>query len=252
MTEQFEDFFHKAISQALNWKEGQPPSAIYEALALVCVSEALAKLSEVRKADRDALARLGRRALLQAGGRTDEEAEALALVLPLARRGLAFLAGTAPANGRDGAAIYLTHPGPSELVAMTRGKPDAFGAASVALHVLQCAPCAADLSLLERVREPAGISLRAAAADLSPMLSPTEGHSVGTCEALSAEAVLFDGGVLAVYANEPLAVRLVVEGGTTDDMRPGYWSGRVPQDTATLDATLYVGDKTTTWKIRLH
>lgn len=259
----FASIFETAISRANAWTEGQDPATVYEALALVCVAQALSLLASVSKIDRDSLIKVGRRSLLQAGGRSDEDAEALALVLPVARLGLSLLVGLSTSRGsstsvtgatlpdEQGAPVFLTHPSPRELVAMTHAEPDAFSAAQVAAHLGRCMECAGEVSLLARTREVAKVPLRAAASNLSPMMSPTEGRSLGTCSDLPAEAVLFDGGLLAVYAQDALAVRLVVEGGTTDDMRPGYWAGRVPVDADSLDATLFVGDKSVPWKIRL-
>ena len=80
------------------------------------------------------------------------------------------------------------------------------------------------------------------------MIDPAEGHPIGALDAVGAEAILFEGPVdpaherrIAVYAEDPSPLRLVAEGLTTEDVREGYWIGRVADGLERLEAVLHVG-----------
>lgn len=236
------------------WQGGQDPMCVFEALAYAAVLDAVRALDAVAIDERTALVRTARRALLQAGGRSDEEAEALALVLPLAKRGLLALETRAGSGAHEQsvATTFQTHPSATEIVAMCNGRPDAFGAASVAVHAEACARCAGEVRLLGETVGEAETPLLAAAADLAPMLSPMNGKRVGVCDELHAEAILFGGRTIAVYANDDVAVRLVADGCVTRDMRPGYWAGELSSEAASVEATLHVGDKSARISLRFN
>lgn len=243
-----------AVVRAKAWQPGSDPVPVFEALAYASVLDAVRALGSVPSADRDTLVRAARRALLQTGGRSDEDAEALGLILPLAKRGLLALErqNTGATSGSSSATAFRTHPSATDIVAMTNGLPDAFGSAAVAQHAGACATCASELELLSQTEVTHAAPLLAAAADLEPMLNPTEGTRVGVCEALHAEAIYFGDGTLAIYADDDAAVRLVAEGCVTRDMRPGYWVGKLEDAKSPLDATLYVGEESARIALRFN
>jgi len=60
-----------------------------------------------------------------------------------------------------------------------------------------------------------------------------------------------DGARLAIYAEEPDPLRLVAPELTTEDVREGYWIGRVAPHTVHVSAVLHVGDRSQPWDLTL-
>jgi hypothetical protein len=193
---------------------------------------------------------------------TDEDAaDARRLLIALASEGVRVLSGSTPAeptraspvNAPPGRGADAWHPPPAALVAMTRGRPDPIAAGAVASHVLRCAACEAALDVVS-LTEAAPTPLRAAAASPPAMLAPGDGRLLARRAAPDAEAFAFDGAPetrLAIYVDTSQPVHYLAEGVTTDDMRPGYWSGRCARTTTRLEGTLHVGDAAEDWALDL-
>lgn len=253
-------------AHALEWRSGDDPEPVLEALALTVALELTGELERAPRADREALRKLGQRALLQLGGQEldEDDLEALRLCAALARDGLRALSepsGSAEPVTVDGADTRLLVP-PSELVRLLRGELDGFAAASLVRKVRRSEAAMAELRTLLALRSSATAShaaasdrpLSLAAASASPVLDPARGRPVGTLATVGAEAVLFVDGEsrrLAVYAEEPDALRLLAEELTTEDVREGYWVGRVSAGAVRLEAVLEIGDRTEPWVLDL-
>lgn len=246
--------WQRAVKCAAAYGDAASVEPMLEAAALAVVLELEGSLSRVPERERRAVRDAARRALLRARrgpDDDDDDAESMHVAAGLAREGLRALTGEPPATGELRAGAGAWHPPASALIAMRRGAPDGLAAASVALHVGRCAACAAAL----QVSSGGGAALlRAAAASAAPMLAPQSGRIVGTRDAPGAEAVVFDdasGVLLAIYASEPVPVRYVGTGVTTEDMRAGYWAGRCAPGLLRLDGTLHVGESAVPWVIVL-
>jgi len=219
-----------------------------EALSLVHVLEAEGGLARLTPARRAALRALAPRILALPRGDEDH-----AIVLALARAALAALGGRRSSPPRS--PLHVTD---RALVAMRDGKPDPLAAGLAAAHVLGCASCRARLGVLRTVDvEPAPRSARpllAAADSAPPMRRPASGRRLGAIAAHGVEAVLFeDGGArrVAVYASEPVAVRLVADGLTSEHASPGYWIGKLAARVRRIDAVLHVGRTRARWRLDL-
>lgn len=256
---QLEAMWRRALACAAAYGESASVEPVLEAAALGVVLELTGALSRIPERERHTVRDAARRALLRAptGAQEDDDeergddADALRLAVALAREGVRALAGKPSAASERPQEPSAWHPPAGALLAMSRGAPDALAAASVALHVRRCAACATALQVSSGRAESAG-RLRAAAASAGPMLAPHGGRAVATRSAPDAEAVAFDdarGVLLAIYTSEPLPVRYVADGLTTQDMRPGYWSGRCAPGVTRLDGTLHVGETAAAWAI---
>ncbi|MCZ7683859.1 MAG: hypothetical protein M5U28_35880 [Sandaracinaceae bacterium] len=142
---------------------------------------------------------------------------------------------------------------PGDLARLLAGRLDGFAAGSLALRVRRSPEALAELGALSRLGQRGERTLALAAAEASPVLDPAGGRSVGTLAALGAEAVLFEGPArrLAVYAEDPEPLRLVAPELTTEDVREGYWIGRVAEGARRVEAILHVGDRAEPWVIEL-
>jgi hypothetical protein len=257
---ELEAVWQRAVACATAYDDSAPLESALEAGALGVVLEATGALTRVPERERRTVRDAARRALLRAapGAQAEDDddaddADALRLAATLAREGVRALAGKPRAAEGARASVDAWHPPASALVAMKRGAPDGFAAASVALHVARCAACAAALRLSSG-RADAALELRAAASTAAPMLAPHEGRVVATRDAPAAEAIAFTdalGELVAIYTSEALPVRYVAEGLTPLDMRPGYWSGRCASGARRFDGTLHVGETVIGWVLDL-
>ncbi|MCC6877699.1 MAG: hypothetical protein IT378_25545, partial [Sandaracinaceae bacterium] len=140
---------HAQAAQA--WEPGRELEPVLGALALTVALELTGELGRVARAEREALKRVGQRALLHVGATDDEdELEALRLSAALARDGLRALSGRPPA---DGAPSGLPVPA-EELVRLAEGRLDGLSAGALAIRIRRDPRARAELSLLLELREP--------------------------------------------------------------------------------------------------
>ncbi len=258
--------------EAQAWSPGEELDPVLEALALTVALELTGGLHDTAAGERAALRKLGQRALLQVGGQDldEDELEALRMCAALARDGLRALrdaAGEAStggpatishagADGAEGAPDTRVVIPPADLTRLLRGELDGFAAASLAMKVRRSAAAQAELSTLLRLHagEPAR-TLALAAASAEPVLDPARGRMVGVLPELGAEAVLFEvpgePRRLAIYAEDPAPLRLLATELTTEDVREGYWVGRLADGAQRVEATLEVGEQAATWTLDL-
>jgi hypothetical protein len=238
---------------AARWTSGDDPEPVLEALAYSVALELTDDLRAVPGAERDALRKVGQRALLHLGGqeRDEDELEALRMCASIARDGLRALSGRPPPEEPALDARVLLPPG--DLTRLLRGELDGFAAGSLAMKARRSEAARAELRTLNALARPAERHLALAAADAAAVLDPAAGRPLGALPEAGAEAVLFEGPPrrLAVYAEDPAALRLVAPELTTEDVREGYWIGRVDEGAARIEATLHVGDRSHPWTLSL-
>lgn len=243
----------RLADEAVGWRSGDDPEAVLEALACTVALELTGDLGRVPGDARDTLRKVGQRALLHLGGqeRDEEELEALRMCASIARDGLRALSGR-PRPEEPEASTRVTIP-PGDLTRLLAGGLDGFAAGSLAMRVRRSEAARAELRALRALSRPVERTLSLAAADAAAVLDPAAGRPVGTLDALGAEAVLFEGPPrrLAVYAEDPAALRLVADELTTEDVREGYWIGRVAEGVTRLEATLHVGERSEPWVLDL-
>jgi hypothetical protein len=245
--------------RASEWQSGEAPDAVLEALALSVALELTGDLAYVPQHERDRLRQLGQRALLHLGalpGEDEEDVEARRLCAVVARDGLRALASrTIPVEPElealsvSGVALVP----PSEVRRLLSAELDGFASGSLAMRIRRSKQALGELRWMRRMGQPEERAIRLAAAEAIPVLDPAMGRVVGRLEALGAEAVLFEGAPrrLAVYAEEPHALRLVAAELTTEDVREGYWIGRIADDAERVDATLHAGEQSVPWILML-
>lgn len=243
--------------KAAEWQPGEDPASVLEALALSVALELTGDLARLPPSERDRLRKLGQRALLHVGGAIDEddedELEARRLCAAIARDGLRALSSRPlPEEKALPSRARSTIP-PADLARLVAGRLDGFAAGSLAMRVRRSREALAELATLRRMSEPEERTIALAAAEAAAVLDPAEGRAVGTLEAIGAEAVLFEGPPrrLAIYAEDPEPLRLVAPELTTEDVREGYWIGRVAEGARRIEATLHVGDRAEPWIIEL-
>ena len=270
MSEQLIHQWRRSAEELASWRSGDDPEPVLEALALTAALELTSELGQVPSAERDGLRRLGQRAMLQIGGpdRDEDELEALRMCAAIAREGLRALAGRPPEDaergpGRD---VRVLIP-PGDLVRLLRGELDGFAAGSLAIQVRRSEPAMAELRMLTQLREPTSNEaspevelapeadaqvFSLAAAGTEAVLDPAGGRALGVHPTLGVEAVLFrdeHSCRLALYAESPAPLRLVAPELTTEDVREGYWIGRVQDGRDEVEATLHVGEESTPWML---
>lgn len=242
-------------ARALGWTAGEDPLPVLEALALSVALELTGDLSQVPGAERDGLRKVGQRALLFVGAPIDDEdeLEALRMCAELARDGLRALANRPLEDEAPCPIDARKTTSPGDLVRLLGGRLDGFAAGSLAIRVRRSEAALGELRALARLAAPAPRTLALAAADPGVVLDPAEGRAVGSLAALGAEAVLFEGTPrrLAVYAEEPHPLRLVAAELTTEDVREGYWIGRVAEGARCIEATLHAGERAERWRLDL-
>jgi hypothetical protein len=188
----------------------------------------------------------------------EEDVEALRLSAAIARDGLRALSSRSlPDEPRAPIDVRTTIP-PTDLVLLLAGRLDGLAAGSLAMRIRRSDAALGELRALTRLSRPEERSLALAAADPAAVLDPATGRAIGALPALGAEAVLFDGTPrrLAVYAEDPYPLRLVAPELTTEDVREGYWIGRVSDGAARIEAALHVlhedeGDRVERWVLDL-
>ncbi len=246
--------WRERAARAAEWQAGEDPEGVLEALALSVALELTSDLARVPAAARDSLRRVGQRALLHVGaapGADEDELEARRMAAAIARDGLRALAGRAR-PGEPEIDARKTVPS-ADLARLLAGRLDGFAAGSLAMRVRRSPHALSERKALVRASEPEERTLALAAAEASPVRDPAGGRTVGTLEPVGAEAVLFEGPEprLAVYAEDPAPLRLVGPGLTTEDVREGYWIGRIHAGVRRIEATLHVGDRVEPWVIDL-
>ncbi len=269
MTDRLFEQWRACAEAAADWRSGDDPEPVLEALALTVALELTSVLGRVPLADRGALRNLGQRAMLQLGGpeRDEEELEALRMCAAIAREGLRALAGRPPTRPPEDAPPRrdlrpLIPPG--DLTRLLRGELDGFAAGSLAIQIRRSEPAMAELRMLIRSSEatsasesadpsrPAVETIALAAAGPQAVLDPAQGRALGVHPTFGVEAVLFEEEGrcrLALYAEEPDPLRLVAAELTTEDVREGYWIGRVAQGRTSVQATLHVGERSEIWDL---
>jgi len=240
---------------ALEWQAGDDPAPVLEALALSVALELTGDLPQLPAAERDRLRKVGQRALLFVGAAAGDEddLEAIRMSAAVARDGLRALAGR-PLSEEPPAAIdpRWTTP-PSELARLLGGRLDGLAAGSLAIRIRRSDAAVGELRALARLAAPEGRTIALAAADSAAVLDPADGRMIGTLPALGAEAILFEGEPrrLAVYAEDPFPLRLVAPELTTEDVREGYWIGRVKDGAKRIEAVLHAGERDERWVLDL-
>lgn len=254
MTERLIQKWRDDARRATQWRSGDDAEPVLEALALTVALELTGDLGRVAREERDALRKVGQLAMLQLGGpdRDEDELEALRMCAAIARDGLRALGGRPlpdePAIEGD---VRVIIP-PSDLTRMLGGQLDGFAAGALAMRVRRSEAALAELSTLIRLAAPAGEEkIALAAAEAAAVLDPAGGRLLGTHPTLGVEAYLFEGSELrlALYAEEPDPLRLVAPELTTEDVREGYWIGRVADGVRRIEATLHVGDRAEPWAL---
>lgn len=240
------------------WASGEDPEPVLDVLALSVALELTGALARVPSAERDALRKVGQRALLQIGGpdRDEDELEALRMCAAIARDGLRALGGKPPPEERAASRDLRVLIPPGDVIRLVRGDLDGFAAGSLAMTIRRSEQAMAELRTFTRLEEPEERPLSLAAAEAAAVLDPQQGRAIGLHPTLGVEAVLFpdagSGARLAIYAEEPDSLRLVAPELTTEDVREGYWIGRVAPNTVHLRAVLHVGDSSQPWDLSLE
>lgn len=240
---------------ALTWEAGENPAPVLEALALSSALELTGDLAHLPAGERDRLRRIGQRALLFVGAalEDEDEIEALRMSAALARDGLRALTGRPLAEESVPTIDPRWTTSPGELVRLLGGRLDGLAAGSLAIRIRRSPNALGELRALARLSTETERPIALAAADAAAVLDPAAGQVVGTLEALAAEAVLFEGEPrrLAVYSEDPAPLRLVAPELTTEDVREGYWVGRIQEGVRRIEAILHAGEHTEPWVIEL-
>jgi hypothetical protein len=249
--------WRERAAQAERWNAGEDPEPVLEVLALSVALELTGDLAELSSVERDRLRKVGQRALLHVGGpmgeADEDELDALRMSASIARDGLRALSSRAlPAEETPSLDVRITIP-PGDVVRLLSGRLDGFAAGSLAMRIRRSERATAELRMLRRASAPEERKIALAAADSAAVLDPSGGRRIGLLEALGAEAVLFEGMPrrLAVYAEEPAPLRVVAPELTTEDVREGYWIGRVADGAQKIDAVVHAGDRSERWVLDL-
>lgn len=260
MRERFERAWAERVQRVRQWRRGDDPTPVLEALAQAVVWHLVDAIDAVSPEDRAALEEIAPAAVAAAreqamAGPGDREAwlEAVAL----AELGRRLLGGEARPD-LAGLPSDLRRPTPRRLAAMLDGRLDGLSAATCAVWCLRHAPEEARLLWTlggEPVEPAAGEDepILVAAAEPEPMRAPDEGRVVATLGAPAVEAVWFAADrQLALYAADEVYVTFTAPGVTTRDLRPGYWLGTVDApETVALSGQLRVGDRVSRWDLSL-
>ena len=135
MTERLIERWRDDAGRATRWESGEDPEPVLEALALTVALELTGDLGRVPRGERDALRKVGQRAMLQLGGADldEEDLEALRMCAAIARDGLRALGGRPlpeePAPAED---VRVVIPA-GDLSRLLGGDLDGFAAGSLAL-----------------------------------------------------------------------------------------------------------------------
>lgn len=247
--------WRELAARALEWRAGDDPAPVLEALALSVALELTGDLPHARVAERDALRKVGQRALLFVGAPVEDEddLEALRMSAAIARDGLRALSGRALPDEEPAAIDPRWTIAPGDLVRLFGGRLDGLAAGSLAMRARRSDAALGELRALSRLARPEERTLALAAAEAAAVLDPADGRPIGTLPALGAEAILFEGAPrrIAVYSEDPFPLRLVAPELTTEDVREGYWIGRVKGGAIRIEAVLHAGDRVEPWLLDL-
>jgi hypothetical protein len=232
----FERAKDRALSPAGDETARERTEWVLEATSYVVALEVIGRVGSIVRADRDALAGRARRTLLSLGGLVSEgdedDRDALDLAARYAREGLRAL-GSQVADSRPGDA---PPPPMRDLVRLVRGELDGFASADVALRVRGSVRATVELArMVPSVATPAASRFRLAADSLSvdapavALRDPRDGRAIGSqsLDEGALEAFVFPDGVIAIYADPPLPLRVTAVGVTGASMEqrassPGY------------------------------
>jgi hypothetical protein len=245
------------LERALAWKPGADPEPVLEALGYVLVLKVAGKRDWLPPSQARSLRKIGAECLLSLDTQEGDEEDRIIIerIADQARSALFWLEHP---KKRLNVRAADVHPSDARLVRVLNGRVDGLTAGEVACHVIRCPECAGRVELVmttdRLARADEGLAL--AAASPASVRPPSEGRTVGTRKRpAAAEAVLFAekgrAPRLAVYADEMVSVRVVAEGVKTETALAGYWMGRVKRGVDRLTATVYIGDRTFTWKLDL-
>lgn len=255
MTERLIRRWRDDARRATEWRTGDDPEPVLDVLALTVALELTGDLGRIARDERDALRKVGQLAMLQLGGadRDEDELEALRMCAAIARDGLRALGGRPlpeEPSAREDVRVIVP---PSDLTRLLRGELDGFAAGALAMRVRRSASALAELGTLRRLAAPASAeTIALAAAEAAAVLDPAGGRFLGAHPVLGVEAYLFEGAAgvrLALYAEDPDALRLVAPELTTEDVREGYWIGRVAGGARAIHAVLHAGDRSEPWDL---
>lgn len=251
MTDALRGAWRERARGASEWRSGQDPEVVLDALALSVALELTGDLSRVPIQERDALRRVGQRSLLQIGDPSldEEELEALRMCAAIARDGLRALGGR-PLPDEPACDARVLIP-PADLVRLLRGELDGYAAGALAMRVRRSREATAELRTLLRLEAPRERTLSLAAAGAAAVLDPGAGRKVAVHPS-GVEAVLFEDDAvtrLAIYSEAPDPLRLVAPELTTEDVREGYWVGRVAGDARSVRAALHIGERVEEWEL---
>jgi hypothetical protein len=245
------------LERALSWQPGDDPEPVLEALGYVLVLKVVGKRDWLPPAQAKLLQKVGAQVLLALDTSAGDEDDRVVMnrVADQANSALFWLKHP---NKRLNVRSAEIHPSDARLVRVLNGQADGLTAGEVASHVTRCSACTERVELVlttdRLARDDEGLAL--AAASPASVRPPSEGRTIGTRKRpTAAEAVLFEekgrAPRLAVYADEMVSVRVVAEGIKTENALAGYWLGRVKRGIERLEATIHIGDRSFTWKLKL-
>lgn len=244
MNPRLREHFHTLCARAARDTE-----ATVNALGYLIWLDALGDKPPIARATVTALSRRAERALLDLQQPADGSLEgiedhthAVGSVAQLLRVGLRILNG-GRANVGEFHATTL-HPPSGTLARMLEAKADGLTAGRYGLHVLGCERCRSVIAALPTPTHKVALDapMLLAASPSTHVRAPEGGRVLARIKTPPSEAVLFndrDSRRLAVYATSTDAVRIVAEGVTTEDTRPGYWIGRIDGDVSVINATIH-------------
>lgn len=251
--------FHEQATHALRWTQGRDPTPVLDALGSALFLHVAGELQLTDSATRRRLAAIGSQVLLvkvqvaDARREGDDDSDDLAAagetVTRIARAGLAALSGRKVEMERS----TRIHPPTLTLTRMFHGDADGFTAGRYAAHIVGCEACQGRLDALRFVQstERSSEDWSVAAAASAQVRDPGGGRKVGALKQPPLEAVLFADGRLAVYADSNDPLRVVAEGVTTEQTLGGYWLGRIPEASKSIDAVVHFGGAEHRWRITL-
>jgi len=230
---------------------GRDIDSLLDAFGYLIWLTALGETPDMPRASTPALRRLAQRALLaqHADDQLDDpedRAHANKSVAEILRVGVRILDAGRATNNDVHHDIHPTalHPPTATLARMFEGKADGLTTGRYALHMLGCARCQNLLKALPADRSNVALAapIQLAASPTARVRAPADGRVVAKLKTPKAEAVLFqdpDARRLAVYTSSTEPLRIVADGVTTEDTRPGYWIGRLASNVREIDGTVH-------------
>ncbi|MFW6066981.1 MAG: hypothetical protein ACOC97_01485 [Myxococcota bacterium] len=263
MHERLQRAWAERVHRASQWRRGEDPTPVLEALAQAVVLHLVQALELASERDRTVLEQAAGPALAAAregalGDATERDGWLDAVAL--AELGRRLLRGEAP-GALTGVPGDPRRPTPRRMASMLDGRLDGLSAAACAVWCLR--HDTAEPRLLWRLgaegddedrrqaSEPPPVLVAAAGPD--DMRDPAEGRVIAHHPEARAEAVWFAAErQLAVYAADDVHVRLSGAGLAMRDLRPGYWLGEVDPDAPSpLRIALQIGGRSFDWHLPL-